>query len=460
MNFVGRINELNKLKDLYNSDCYEGIVVYGRRQIGKSELLKKSFELCDHKCIYFECTKATENMNTDNFSELLSINFNIPKPSFENFADAIGYVAKVAEEKPIVLVIDEYPYIRDASGVMDSELQKVIDTYKSSTRLKLILCGSYVDVMKGLLSENNPLYKRFATSLNITQMDYYESSLFYADYTNEEKLQIYSVLGGVPYYNQFVDTSLSVKQNIINLILDKNGRLSNGPEQSLEQEITKMTNANEVFTAIARGKRKFSDILAKSHVSSSPALANILSRLIAMDVIIKNSPINDESEKKSYYTISDRFALFYYKYIFSKKSMLASMPANIFWEEFIEEDFNNDFVPRCFEVISRQFLVRMNRAAKIIPVLYKIGTYYYDDKKNHTNGEFDVVTLNKEGYDFYEVKYTAKPITDTIITEEKYQLEQAGIEYNRIGFFSRNGYNISEPEKYILYSLDDLYKTV
>ena len=315
MPFFGRKNELNTLKELYDSDSYEGIIIYGRRQIGKSELLKKSFEQCRHICIYFECTKATVEMNTDNLAEVIARRFAIPKPAFDSMSDAIAFVASQAMDEPVVLVLDEYPYIRDTAGVMDSELQKVIDTYKTKAKLKLILCGSYVDVMKSLLSENNPLYRRFSTSMNITQMDYYESALFYQDYSPEEKLQIYSVFGGVPYYNQFIDTKLSVKQNILKLILEKNGRLSGGPEQYLEQEISKMANANEVFFAIAKGKCKFSEILSKSHVSSSPALANVLNRLISMDVIVKNVPINDENEKKCLYRISDRFSLFYYTYI-------------------------------------------------------------------------------------------------------------------------------------------------
>lgn len=457
MDFVGRKNELSKLQELYRSDCFEGIVIYGRRQIGKSELIKKSFELADCRCVYFECTKATILMNADNIAELIAKNFDIPKPAFTNVTEAIEYVAKMSQDKPIVLVIDEYPYIRDSAGVMDSEIQKVIDAYKNKTKLKLILCGSYVDVMKGLLSESNPLYKRISTSMNITQMNYYESALFYPDYSPEQKLEIYSVFGGVPYYNQFIDTKLSVKQNIINLILDKNGRLSGGPESSIEQEISKMTNANEVFMAIARGKSKFSDILAKSNVSSSPALANILNRLQVMDVIVKNSPINDESEKKSNYRISDRFSLFFYKYIFTRKSMLASMSAEMFWNEFIENDFNSDFVPRTYEVVARQFLVRKNIEGLISPVLYKVGTYYYDDKKNRTNGEFDVVTLNRDGYDFYEVKYTEKPVNDSVVREELYQLKNVSIPFNRLGFFSKNGFEITESDKYILYNLEDVY---
>ncbi len=133
------------------------------------------------------------------------------------------------------------------------------------------------------------------------------------------------------------------------------------------------------------------------------------------------------------------------------------MSTEMFWNEFIENDFNSDFVPRTYEVVARQFLVRKNVEGLVSPVLYKVGTYYYDDKKNRTNGEFDVVTLNRDGYDFYEVKYTEKPVNDSVVREELYQLKNVSIPFNRLGFFSKNGFEITESDKYILYDLEDVY---
>lgn len=83
--------------------------------------------------------------------------------------------------------------------------------------------------------------------------------------------------------------------------------------------------------------------------------------------------------------------------------------------------------------------------------------YYYDDHKTKTNGEFDVVTLSRDGYDFYEVKYTEKPVSDVVIREEEFQQQRGNIEYNRMGFFSKSGFEIEDESKYILYSLEDVY---
>lgn len=458
MNFIGRKEEINLLKNAYNNDRYEGIVIYGRRRIGKSELIKESYKNLDIVSLYYECVDASEETNAKFLSEKIASTFNIPTPDFTNIRDCLIYIFNQSLDKPVILVLDEYPYLRKNSSALDSILQSLIDEYKSRSQLKFILCGSFVAVMEDLLSEKNPLYGRFSIKINVRQMDYYESADFYPNFSNEDKIAIYSVFGGVPYYNQFVNDKISVKENIINLIVSTNARLLSEAKDFISLEINKIANTNETFNAIAEGNKKFSDILNKSHVTSSPTLVDVLKKLEEMDAISKVSPINDESKKKTIYEISDRLTLFYYRYIFKKTSFFATMNSEDFFDEFIKEDFYSSYVPKEFERVCAQYLVRENKAQRIKPVLYKVGKYYYDDPINKTNGEFDIVTLSKDGYDFYEAKFTSNPIDDSVVNEEVFQLSRINIKYNKLGFFSKSGFKITEPEKYRLYTLNDLYK--
>lgn len=460
MNFIGRKKEIETLNKLYDSNEYEGILIYGRRRIGKSELIKESFKNLSYKKIYFECQKASEEFNTSNLCEIISQVFNIPKPNFKSFYEVLDYLFNKSLNEKIILVIDEYPYVRDNKGSLDSVFQNLIDKYKMNSHLKLIICGSYIDIMEELINFNSPLYGRFTLKLNLKQMNYLESSLFYPNASNEDKVAYYSVFGGIPYYNQYINDKLSVKENIINLIASNNSRLLSEAENFLLIELNKLNNANECFLTIANGNKKFSDILNKSHISSSPSLADTLKKLMKMDVIEKVHPINDDSEKKSYYEINERLSLFYYKYIFNKNSYFKIMPPDLFFDEFIKEDFYSKYVPKEFEEISKQYLAIQNLNYKITPTLYKIGKYYYDDPKNKINGEFDCVTLSKNGYDFYEVKFTNSKIDDSIINEEINQLNKLKIKYNQLGFISKTGFNITKKENknYIFITLDDMYK--
>lgn len=456
--FYGRKEELETLKNAYSNDSFESIAIYGRRRIGKSELIKESYKELNCKKIYYECKKASEEFNVSAIADKLAEVFDIPKPDFKTLDSVLRFIFERAINEKIIFVLDEYPYMRGNSDFLDSIIQGAIDDYKNKAKAKLILCGSYIDIMEQILGSKSPLYGRFTYKLNIKQMNYLEASLFYKNATNEDKVKYYSVFGGVPYYNQFIDDSLTVKENIINLVIGTKARLLSEAEGFLNEEITKLNNANECFTAIAEGNTKFNDILQKSRVSSSPTLSDVLKKLIDMDVIEKIYPINDENEKKSYYNIIERLSLFYYRYIFKRGSYFNVMSPEDFYDEFISDDFENYYVPKEFENIAKQYLIIQNKNKKINPPLYKVGKYYYDLPKEKKNGEFDVVTFSKNGYDFYEVKFTEKPISDKVVNEEIYQLEKANIKYNRLGFVSRSGFNISNSNDYILIELNDMFE--
>ena len=156
----------------------------------------------------------------------------------------------------------------------------------------------YFDIMKSLLEHSNPLFGRIDLVIDLKQMDYYESSLFYPEMTDEDKVRIYSVFGGIPYFNRLVDDRKSVMENIIDLIASPGARLENEVSMYLNAEISKIVNANEVFEALARGFSRYSDILSQSHVSSGPTLVDVLEKLISMEVVEKKTPINDEHNKK------------------------------------------------------------------------------------------------------------------------------------------------------------------
>jgi hypothetical protein len=325
--------------------------------------------------------------------------------------------------------------------------------------LKLVLCGSYVDVMKSLLAQENPLYGRVDLTIDLKPMDYYDSALFYPDYSAEDKVRLYSVFGGIPYYNRQIDSALTVRENIQELISAPGARLENEVSMYLKSEISKIVNANEVFEAMARGYSRFKDLLAQSHVSSSPTLVDVLDKLMRMEVVEKRSPINDEhNRRKSGYYISDNLSAFYYRYIFRYLSQRNVLEEEVFYNRYIGEDFETYHVPRVFENICRQYLIRQNRAGKLEPPFDRIGRYWYDDPKTRTNGEFDLVTEDPNGYTFYEAKFRREPASESMIREEIRQVQATGLDCYKYGFFSRSGFRCEAAEDRILIGLEELYQ--
>ena len=457
--FYGRERQKKSLLDMFQKEEQMISLIYGRRRIGKSELIKQALKETEIQSIYYECKQTTQQNNVDSLAEIIGDTFDFPKPAFEDIEELLHFVFKKAEASPLILVFDEYPYLRENVKGLDSIIQSVIDKYKDTSNMKFIICGSYVDTMKELIGKQNPLFGRIDLTIDLKPMDYYESALFYDGFSDEDKVKLYSVFGGIPYYNRLIDANMSVKDNIINLIASPGARLENEVSMYLSSKISKITNANEVFEALAKGFSKYKDILDQSNVSSGPTLVDVLDKLIKMDVVKKETPINDENnKKKAGYFISDNLSLFYYKYIFRNISRMNIMDSEVFYEKYIHEDFETQYVPAIFEDICKQYLIRLNKAGKMEEVFEKIGKYYYDDPVNKKNGEFDIVTLDDKGYIFYEAKFRAEPVTESMIKEEILQVNQTGLSCYKFGFISKSGFSCQDTDDRILISLEELYR--
>lgn len=459
MAFVGRTQELGQIRRALARDEQQAILVFGRRRVGKSELIKEAVKKADGTVIYYECKQTAEASNVASLAALVAEAYGIPRPAFASMEEALGYLFRTPEEEDTTLVLDEYPFLRDAVRSLDSVIQALLDKHRDSSRMHLILCGSYIDIMKSLMEKENPLYGRIDLTIDLKPMDYLDSSLFYPDFSNADKVRLYSVFGGIPHYNRLIDPSLTVRENIVELVVEPGARLENEISLYLSSQISKITNANEVFGALAEGYSRFKDIRDQSHVSSGPTLVDVLDKLIRMELVQRQVPINDpENRKKGGYVISDGLSLFYYRYVFRYLSQRSVLDPGAFYDRYIEKDFESRYVPHAFEEVCRQFLVRQNRSGKMEPPFDAIGRYHNDDPASKTNGEFDVVTHDECGYAFYEAKFRAAPITQKMVDEEIEQVSRTGLDCYRHGFFSRSGFDVEPCENLVLIDLSELYK--
>ena len=216
---------MEQLKKEMSSDDMRMSLIYGRRRVGKSELIKQAVKGSKIKSIYYECKQVTEESNVQSICEVISEVQGLPKLGYTSIEELMDYVFTLAKGENMVFILDEYPYLKENVKGLDSILQSLIDKYRETSKLKLIILGSYVDIMKSLLEHSNPLFGRVDLVIDLKQMDYYESALFYPNMSDEDKVRIYSVFGGIPYFNRLVDDKKTVKENIIELIASPGARL-------------------------------------------------------------------------------------------------------------------------------------------------------------------------------------------------------------------------------------------
>ena len=458
MKFIGRVEEIKIINNEILKNCQSNILIYGRRRIGKSYLINQVLNNYEGIKVYYQCKKIDIKNTLSELSNIIKKELGISYPlQFNDFDMLLSFLFEFSEK--IVLCIDEYGYLYEALKGVDSIIQQKIDKYKNNSNLKLILLGSSLDIMKNLIEKENPLFGRFDVIINLKEQNYYESSLYYQSFSNEEKVMLYSVFGGEPYFNSKIDESKTALENVVDLMLKKDSIGELFVEEILRNEINKVSNSYDVLQVIALGSKKHDDIKNKAFVDTTASLSQILKKLIKIDVVEKITPINDENnKKKTLYNIKSNAVKFYYKYIYKNITARENLNPFIFYKIFIQEDFESKFIPSIFEKIVKQYLIKENKKEDVVNPFYQIGTYWYDDPYNKVNGQFDVVTKDKNGYIFYEVKYQNKSIDDNIVNEEIEQLRKIDIEYYNLGFVSKSGFDLCEKRDYILIDLKDIFR--
>ena len=454
--FVGRQKELESLKrELSNWNKRTAILVYGKRRVGKSTLIKEASKTFDGIVINHLCVISTFEGNLEMIYKSVSESLSLPNMRFESILAMMKYLKTI--NKKILLVIDEYPYLKqtEKKNEVDSYMQAVIDSLPEN--VKLILCGSYITVMKELLTEDNPLFGRFSLILHIRDFDYYEASRFYPNLSVRDKIAFYSIFGGCPYVLENLDASKSLADNIIQLLLPDTGIIRSHVENVMLKEIQKSFDTR-ILEALGNGKKKYSEIRDKLGNNETGLLDKQLKILLDMETIQKTEPINRRNDKKKqFYEITDNLMRFYFSFIFGFAGMISRIGETQFFNTKVK-DIIEQFICRRFEGIALQYFHRRTVSGSY-PDVEDFGSYWFDDPQSKTNGEFDcVIKRTGELYDFYECKYYTRPMTMKECVQEKRQLQNIrGITVSKIGFVCSSGFDFNETQDFILIDGESLY---
>ena len=436
--FIGRTEEM-KLLQTAAAGFGQATMIYGKRKVGKTRLIREALAAGREKYIYFECLRGSLEENLDAFvEELVRTGVFQTRLLFPGFPELFAYLNTMAIR--LVVVIDEYPYLKYMSDQkkVDSIFQNVIDN--RLTNIHLILSGSHVSMMRDLLEEENALYGRFRTVIRLEELNYLESSGFYPSLSPYEKAAFYSVFGGSPYVNEQLCAENSLRDNIINTILNEKSSVYLYADNILLSDYANRLNAERILYALCNGRKRYSEIEGALRMEKNGKLSRQLKLLLDMNLLKKTAPVNClEDPKKQAYEINDNLLRFYYSYVYKNRSALQVLGAEEFYAEYVEPTIRQ-FVAGRFEEICRMYFslqVKLGRRKGI----RNIGRYYYDDPKSRTNGEFDVALLMKDGVGIYEAKYMQRPLDRHFIHNETEQIMAIqGIPVCEIGFISVNGF--------------------
>lgn len=448
MKFLGREKELSDLEKEY-SRASGFVVIYGRRRIGKTTLIKQFIK--GKNAFYFLATKEVESQSMKRFAGVIARttgNTVLQKAAFSDWLDLFQTVADYKPGEKKVLVIDEFPYLVKVNDSFPSILQNAWDEILKDSNVMLILCGSLISMMKKhALSYESPLYGRRTAQMRIAPLPFttvYENQKL----SFEEAAEQYSITGGVPKYMEFFSDTQPLYDQIKENILSKNGFLYEEPNFLLTDEVQVPTNYFSIIKVIADGNHKLGTIAGILGLETS-ALTPYLKTLSELGFIEKQVPVtekNAEKTRKGLYFISDNLLRFWFRYVYPYKGELELDNIQISLDE-LNKDFREKFVAFAYEDICKEIFAKLCSDKKIAFTPSKIGSYWLNDYGGNTQIDVMAVdTVNKRLF-AGECKYRNQPIDADVYfeltkkVENSSEIQSVFKGYDVIyGVFSKSGF--------------------
>lgn len=459
--FFGRKEELKFLKNKYISNKAEFIIIYGRRRIGKTELLKEFAKDLNH--VFYVGRECTNSEQLESFTKtLLMGNPSAKYIKFNSWENAFRYIGETPMREKKLIIFDEFPYAVYSDKSLPSVIQYLWDETLKNSNLMFILCGSSMSfIEKELLSEKAPLYGRTTGIYKITDIDLATASLFLPNMSFVDKIVSYSILGGIPHYLKQFDSEKSIDENIKDNILSKGCTLYNEVDFILKQELRETSKYYSIIESVAMGNTKLSQISSKTQIEAR-SLSTYLGNLIELGIILREYPIDVNIKKRAslhsgIYKIKDNFFNFYFRFMFPFNSEIETGNIDLIYDTEIFPNINQ-FTSIMFEEVCMQFLRKINIEG-IYPFRFtQMGRWWLKDN------EIDIVGLEKKNPVFFaECKWrnSKMSIGDYKHLIEKLHKTKMIIKKPYILLFSKSGFEeslltLSEKDSHLI--LIDLNK--
>ncbi|QOS10749.1 DUF234 domain protein [Haloferax gibbonsii] len=397
--FVNRDDELSFLRSRFDRDTAELLVIYGRRRLGKSALVREAIRDRDD-AVYWQATEETPDVQLASFVETARETY----PVVDDIKRDWESILKTLGRQDAVVVIDEFPYLIESDDAVPSKIQRVWDLHLEQTAASLVLVGSSISVMEEkVLGGGSPLYGRRTGTIDLPPLALADARQLYPTDDPETTIETWSVFGGTPYYLQALTSTASLADNIQTHVLSEHGVLHNEPEFLLRTEfgIREPQTYYTVLRAIATGKREASEIANFAGIDSN-ALGSYLAKLRRLRLVTRDIPVtaNPNATRKSRYRLNEPLFRFWFRYVYGQEGKLAQLGDNAF-EELVAPSFS-EYMGSMFE------LVCQNALPSLVPKTYHGIGYWW-----HKHHELDVVGLASDGTLVAgECKYTQREMNE------------------------------------------------
>jgi AAA+ ATPase superfamily predicted ATPase len=435
--FVNRVAELDQLDKRFTSGQAEFFVLYGRRLVGKTELLAHFCQ--DKRAIFFVSDLGSEVSLRTAFSRAVNtvlFGANQMNAVYATWEDLFQALAQAAQTERLIVVLDEFPYLVSAYPPLASLLQRVWDQSLKSSKIMLILCGSYIGMMEQtVLGYQAPLYGRRTGQYLLEPFLFQDTRLFFADYAPEDQVRAYAVYGGTPAYLHILKAGASLGQNIQDGILTRGSFLYDEVRFVLQQELREPRNYFAILEAIANGRTRLNEIKQATGIEGATAYLDTLQQLRLVERQVPVTETQPHKSRRGIYRLQDHYLRFWFRYVHPNRSQLERGGTQMI--------LNNQVLPQidlftglAFEEVCRQFLWSLGLSGNLPFAPVNIGKWWKE------NEEIDLIVLGEIDAMLVECKWTSKPAGRDILAnlERKTGLVRSEVGGKRIhfGLFSRS----------------------
>lgn len=379
--FVDRRQELEFLDSLLarkHPGPAQLVLLYGRRRVGKTELLLHWVRNCGVDFTYWAAVRENPTMQRNRlFARLL----NVPEesaPAHRSWSSLWDAAADLFGNKKHVLILDELPYAAEADPAMLSALQHAWDQHFQHSNLIIILCGSHVRVMETLLSRQSPLFGRMTAQWHLNPLPFSSLQEFFPKWTAEERVAAYGIVGGIPAYLNWLNPDHSLTDNIHNVILSPGGMFLAEPAFLLYDEVRELKNYMAVLKAIGLGRHTLSEISNQSFLPSATVNAYLSTlqelRLVERRLPVTVRPGERGRSRSGHYHLSDAYFRFYFHFLapFQDNPLLNAEQIL----ERVQQDLRAFIGKTAFEELCRQWVVSQGGQGKLSFTPTAVGSYW------------------------------------------------------------------------------------
>lgn len=360
--FAGRGSELNFLEQYYRRTGSRLVVVYGGKGVGKTRLLQ---EFCKDKKAYYYLARACSDREQccQWGGELQEKGIEVSRyPGYDELLSA-SLAEKEAENQ--VLIIDEFHHMLKGDSVFFDKLTEFLENRMKGRPVMTVLCtsasGWVENHLVGKIGSRAALIGGF---LKVRELSFASIRKLFSEYSLDDCIRAYAVLGGVPGYWMSFDSSLDARENIIKNIIARESRLHGEMEIFLEQELREPGVYNTILAALARDCNKLNDIYR--HTAFSRAKISVyLKNLMELDLVEKVYSYDTEGRanaQKGIYRITNTYVRFYFRYLFPNQSTLQLLTPEEFYEQKVAPSYDL-YVEEAYRRICRE---RMNREYRVV----------------------------------------------------------------------------------------------